>query len=79
MQIRVRATGEGLHRFRLRTENLDIADVEQERVLNKTTATVVEWQGSIHSLKDKPWTAVIIADDNPCNRKELMGTPCDAQ
>ena len=72
VRIRVSARGNGRHRFCLRTDNLTIFEVERELSLKTGSVGTVEWQGSIQS-SDNPWTAVIIADGNPINRKELTG------
>jgi len=70
--IRLSARGEGTHRFNIRTDNLAIRDGPKELVLKRGSAWTVEWSGRITS-PDTPWVAVIIADENPTIRKELMG------
>ncbi len=72
VRIRVSARGVGRHRFRLRTDNLTVSKVEKEISLQKGTQAAVEWQGRI-GASDSPWVAVVIADENPTRRKELMG------
>jgi hypothetical protein len=76
VRIRVRARGDGHHQFRLRTDNLIISEAAKEVSLKEGTQGAVEWQGSIRS-SDTPWIAVIIADENPSNRKELTGAATD--
>src|SRR5208337_67873 len=72
VRIKVNARGAGCHRFRIRTDNLTLPEGDKELVLTPGSAGVLEWHGSIRS-PDTPWTAVVIADENPTNRKELMG------
>ncbi len=76
VRIRVSARGEGRHRFCLRLDNLTIAQPEKEVILQKRTRATVEWQGSIGS-PETPWLAVVVADGDPANRKELMGAVWD--
>ena len=72
VRIKVNARGGGRHRFRIRTDNLTVSEGEKELVLPPGSAGVLEWQGRIRS-PDTPWTAVVIADENTTNRKELIG------
>jgi len=72
VRIKVNARGGGRHRFRIRTDNLTLPEGEKELVLTPGSGGVLEWHGSIRS-PDTPWTAVVIAEENPTNRKELMG------
>lgn len=72
VRIRVTARGSGRHRFRIRTDNISLAEEEKELVLRSGAVSVAEWQGTIYS-PDAFWTAVVIADGDPTNRKELMG------
>lgn len=72
VRIRLSARGEGTHRFNVRTDNLAIRDGSKELVLERASAGTLEWSGRITSA-DSPWVAVVIADENPTIRKELMG------
>jgi hypothetical protein len=72
VRIRVSARGNGSHRFRIRTDNLTLTEEEKELILKRGSASEAEWQGHIRS-PETPWTAVVIADENPTNRKELTG------
>jgi hypothetical protein len=72
VRISLKAHGEGIHRFSIRTDNLLIQDTQKELGLKKGSEARLEWSGKIHSL-DSPWVAVVTADENPTNRKELMG------
>src|SRR5262249_22718320 len=70
VRLTVRARGNGRHQFRVRTDNLTVSGAPREVVLKEGTPGTVEWQGRIQS-SDTPWMAVIIADANPSNRKEI--------
>ena len=72
VRILVRARGEGRHRLSIRVDNLTLTNVEKELSLKRGSAEALEWSGKIISL-DTPWVAVVIADDSPTMRKELMG------
>jgi hypothetical protein len=73
LQIQVNAWGYGRHRFSIRTDNLTLSDAPKELTLKRGSTGSLEWRGRIRS-PDTPWIAVVIADDNPTIRKELMGT-----
>jgi hypothetical protein len=73
LQIQVNARGYGRHRFSIRTDNLTLSDAPKELTLKRGSTGSLEWRGRIRS-PDTPWIAVVIADDNPTIRKELMGT-----
>jgi len=72
VRITLKARGEGIHRFSIRTDNLVAQDTQKELALKKASEARLEWSGKIRSL-DSPWVAVVTADENPTNRKELMG------
>jgi hypothetical protein len=72
VRIRLSARGRGRHRFRIRTDNLTVSEGEKELVLTPASPGFLEWQGHIDS-PETPWTAVVIANEDPSNRKELMG------
>lgn len=72
VRIKVSARGDGHHSFRFRTDNLDLPEAAKELSLKPGTVGALEWQGRIRS-PDTPWIAVVIADEDPANRKELMG------
>ena len=72
VRIRVSARGNGSHRFNIRTDNLTLPDAQKELILKRGSAGTLEWSGRITSL-DSPWVAVVIADENPAIREELMG------
>ncbi len=72
MQIRLTARGEGLHRFNLRANNFTLVSGAKELTLKRGMVSALEWHGRINSL-DRPWVAVVIADENPATRKELLG------
>jgi hypothetical protein len=72
VRIRLTAQGNGRHRFSLRTDNLTLADSQKELDLKQGSVGVLKWAGRIDSL-DTPWMVVVLADDNPSHRQELMG------
>jgi hypothetical protein len=72
VRIRLSAHGEGTHRFNIRTDNLAIRDGPKELVLKRESVGTVDWFGRITS-PDTPWVAVVIADEDPTIRKELLG------
>ena len=72
LQIQVNARGYGRHRFSIRTDNLSLQDAPKELTLKRGSTGSLEWRGRIRS-PDTSWIAVVIADDNPAIRKELMG------
>src|SRR5712691_7912912 len=72
IRIRVSARGDGSHRFRIRTDNLTLPDAPKELSLKRGSVGTLEWSGRVTSL-DTPWVAVVIANENPMIRKELMG------
>ena len=72
VRIRLTARGEGGHRFCLRADNLAMASAPRELNLKRGTPGTLEWSGHIHSV-DSPWVAVVLADEDLSNRKELLG------
>jgi hypothetical protein len=72
VRINLKARGEGIHRFSIRTDNLVLQDTQKELTLKRGSEVSQEWSGRIRSL-DSPWVAVVMADQDPANRKELMG------
>jgi hypothetical protein len=76
VRIKVTARGSGRHSFALRGNNLTVPDARQELILRKGTIGSLEWLGRLVS-RDTPWIAVVLADENPTVRKELMGAAWD--
>jgi len=72
VRIKVSARGEGRHRFSIRTDNLLLPDARRDLILKRGSVGTLEWSGRITAL-DSPWVAVVIADENPAGRKELIG------
>ena len=72
VRIRVSARGNGSHRFAIRTDNLTLADSQKELILEPARAGTLEWHGRI-GAPDTPWIVVVVPDDNPTIRKEVMG------
>jgi len=70
--VRLNARGEGVHRFNIRTDNLVLQDTDKELTLKRGGLGTLEWFGRITS-PDVPWVAVVVADENPTIRKELVG------
>ncbi|HZR20053.1 MAG TPA: glycoside hydrolase family 9 protein [Verrucomicrobiae bacterium] len=72
VRIRLSAQGEGSHRFGIRADNLAISEPEKGLILKRGKTGTLEWSGKINST-DAPWVAVVVADENPRMRKELIG------
>ena len=72
VKITVKASGNGVHEFALRTDNLLIRSPIQQLKLRRGVLETLEWQGRIPKDKE-PWIAVIIPDGNLGQRKEVMG------
>jgi hypothetical protein len=72
VRIKLKAHGSGRHAFRIRTDNLTLSEGEKELSLSPGSRGILEWQGDVGSPAT-PWTAVVIADDDLTNRKELTG------
>jgi hypothetical protein len=72
VRIVLKAHGSGRHGFRVRTDNLTLSEGEKELTLSPGGWGILEWQGSVGS-PNTPWTAVVIADEDLTNRKELTG------
>jgi glycosyl hydrolase family 9/cellulase-like Ig domain-containing protein len=72
VRIRLSARGNGIHSFSIRTDNLTLPDAKKQLILKRGSVGTLEWSGRITSL-DTPWVVVVIADENPTIRKELMG------
>jgi hypothetical protein len=72
VRIRMSARGDGRHRFSIRTDNLTLSDAQKELSLKRGSIGTLEWSGRITSL-DSPWVAVVMADENPTVRKEVVG------
>jgi hypothetical protein len=72
VRIKLTARGNGVHRFSLRTDNLSLADAQKDLNLKPGRVGTLDFSGHIIS-SDTPWVVVVIADENPTTRKELMG------
>jgi hypothetical protein len=72
VRIRLSARGQGTHRFSIRTDNLVVQDADKELTLQGASPGRLEWSGKITS-RHTCWVAVVMADENPTIRKELMG------
>jgi Glycosyl hydrolase family 9/Cellulase N-terminal ig-like domain len=74
VRIRLSARGSGRHHFAIRADNLTLPDSRKELRLEQGVTGTLEWEGRIKS-PDTPWIAVVMPDDDPTTRKELMGAP----
>jgi hypothetical protein len=73
VRIKLRARGEGTHRFNLREDNLLLGTTERESNLSRGKSTTLEWSGKIVSL-DSPWVVVLSVDGDLSTRKEQLGS-----
>ncbi len=78
LRISLSARGEGVHNFSIRGNNLDLADNRAELNLRRGSAGALEWSARIVSA-ETPWVAVVMADDNPTTRRELVGAIWDGR
>ena len=69
--ITARVQGSGSHNFFIRTSNLKIKG-PAKRVNLKSDITTLVWHGKTES-GDEPWVAVVVADNDVANHKELIG------
>jgi hypothetical protein len=77
--LRVSAEGAGPHSFAIRTDNLEINDATTKQVeLSSAGAEEITWRARVISAKT-PWVAVIVADENLSNRRELTGDEISVQ
>jgi hypothetical protein len=72
VRIGLSARGEGRHRFSIRADNLTFPDAAKELILKRGGAGTLDWSGKISS-QDKPWVAVVVADESPAIRREIIG------
>jgi hypothetical protein len=77
VRITLKARGEGIHRFNIRTDNLALQDAQKGLTLKTGREDSLEWFGRIRSV-DSPWIAVVQADEDYTNRKELTGAAWEA-
>ena len=69
--VRVSARGRGRHRFAVRAWNLHVADARKEADLQAGRAAELTWTAKVQSA-DSPWVAVVVADGNAADRRELL-------
>jgi hypothetical protein len=70
--ITVSATGQGTHRFALRSENLNVTQPERTVTLQAGAPAKVSWQ--VRSISNNgPWVAVIVPDGNLQQKREAFG------
>lgn len=75
--LRLSATGDGVHTFTLRTDNLALGSARDARLLTRTVSlragdsSAVEWVMR-RQRADTPWTAVVIPDGRVGARRELF-------
>ena len=70
--ITMRIQGNGSHKFSIRTSNLTINGSAKQVNLKSGRRITLEWYGKTESI-DEPWAAVIVADNDLTNHKELIG------
>jgi hypothetical protein len=70
--IRIKADGEGSHRFNLRSYNLNLDRTEQTVKLSPISSKKLTWSGQLIS-PNQPWSAVIVPDGNLADRREIFG------
>ena len=70
LAIELRVRGSGVHRFRLRTDNLTLDELEKTVTLQPNAAATITWRARIVSAK-QPWTAVIVPDGDTARRLEV--------
>jgi len=72
VRIKLSARGQGSHHFSVRTENLTVSDPQRDLGLKRNRVGTLEWSGRIDSSQS-PWVAIVVADGNLQNLKELRG------
>lgn len=70
--ITARIQGNGSHKFSIRTSNLTIKGSAKQVNLRSGGKITLKWYGKTESI-DEPWVAVIVADNDLTNHKELTG------
>jgi hypothetical protein len=74
VEVRVVARGTGTHKFRLRTENLVLAEPEKGVVLEPGGAATLAWNCQVESAA-RPWFVVVVPDGDLSQHKELFDPP----
>jgi hypothetical protein len=70
--ITARVQGSGSHKFFIRTSNLKIKDPAKLVILKSGKNRTLVWYAKTEFV-DESWVAVIIADNDLVNHKELIG------
>jgi hypothetical protein len=70
--ITARIQGTGSHKFSIRTSNLTVISPSKQVNLKSGGKITLKWYGRTES-PDEPWVAVIVADNDLSNHKELIG------
>jgi uncharacterized phage-associated protein len=65
--------GSGTHSFNIRSSNLSFKSTLKKVNLEPGKKTVIRWQGNTLQT-DEPWVAVIAADNNLNDSKEITGS-----
>jgi len=65
--------GSGIHSFDIRNSNLSFKSTLKKVNLVPGKKIIIRWQGKILQ-PDEPWVAVIVADNNLKDRKEITGS-----
>jgi hypothetical protein len=71
--ITARIEGNGSHKFSIRTSNLIIKGSAKQVNLKSGGKITLKWHGKTESI-DESWVAVIVADNDLTNHKELIGS-----
>jgi hypothetical protein len=71
--ITARIEGSGSHKFFIRTSNLKIKDPSKQVDLKSGKKATLVWHAKTESV-DERWVAVIVADNDLKNHKELVGS-----
>ena len=72
VMIRLTVTGEGMHTFELRADNLSVQQPKKSLTLRAGRAATLEWNGSLQHTS-APWVIVVVPDEDISKRRELFG------
>jgi hypothetical protein len=71
--LRLTASGDGMHTFEIRANNLKINQPSKRIILSPNQTKTIQWTASMLAT-DQPWIAVVIADDNVLERQDMIGS-----
>ena len=72
ISINLTAKGEGTHKFKIKSSNLNIPESQKEITLDLATSKTFKWTGKIIDA-DTPWVAVVIPNGDNTWQKEAFG------